>query len=169
MNHSRAIHEPFMSGSITVQFRLEKVSQVQKGSCGTTHENSVTPSLGSPASDWTCKPPKIRGPKPRPIAERLADQLLRMPNGCLEWQGSTDTGGYGVITIGSRVDGTRRQAQVHRLTWEMANGPIPEGLRVLHHCDNPPCCDAWGGCLFLGTQADNMADMMAKGRGSNGH
>lgn len=54
MNHSGATHETFTSGSITVQFRLVKVSQVQKGWRGTTRENSVTPSLGSPASDWTC-------------------------------------------------------------------------------------------------------------------
>ena len=54
MNHSGKIPEPFGSDSITVQFRLVKVSQVQKGSRGATRENSVTPSPGSPASDWTC-------------------------------------------------------------------------------------------------------------------
>ena len=60
--------------------------------------------------------------------------------------------------------------KTHHLAWEVANGPIPDGLWVLHHCDNPPCCETEpsdeypDGHLFLGTHADNMADMAAKGR-----
>lgn len=49
-----------------------------------------------------------------------------------------------------------------RLTWEEAHGPIPEGLDVLHKCDNPPCRTLEH--LFLGTNADNVADREAKGR-----
>lgn len=51
---------------------------------------------------------------------------------------------------------------VHRLTWINTNGPIPKGMCVLHTCDNPPCVNL--DHLFLGTQADNIADMVAKGR-----
>jgi hypothetical protein len=51
----------------------------------------------------------------------------------------------------------------HRAAWELNVGPIPEGLSVLHHCDNPPCIN-WVTCLFLGTTADNMHDMFAKNR-----
>lgn len=61
-----------------------------------------------------------------------------------------------------RRDG--RQQYAHRLAWEDAHGPIPAGMKVLHHCDNPPCSNV--DHLFLGTQADNMADMKAKGRGN---
>jgi hypothetical protein len=87
-----------------------------------------------------------------------------MPNGCLEWIGHTGRKGYGSI----RANG--KNVKTHRLAWELANGPIPDGLHVLHHCDNPPCCETDPseeypeGHLFLGTNADNNADMMAKGR-----
>ena len=103
----------------------------------------------------TTEPPKIPT-----VTERLAAGLVRMPNGCLEWTGYTDRNGYGQIRAGGRSPLT------HRLAWELANGPIPDGLEVLHHCDNPPCCDAIDTKhhLFLGTQADNLADMAAKGR-----
>jgi len=99
-----------------------------------------------------------------PVAERIRRRLIARPNGCLEWTGSTGRDGYGNIRFG----GSTRL--VHRAVWELANGPIPEGIEVCHHCDNPPCCeteptDAYpDGHLFLGTHADNMADRDAKGR-----
>src|ERR1035437_7520626 len=73
------------------------------------------------------------------LAERLAAGLVLAPNGCLEWTGATNIsangeGGYG--TIGDNY----RQLSTHRLAWTLANGPIPDGLWVLHHCDNRPCC-----------------------------
>lgn len=54
----------------------------------------------------------------------------------------------------------------HRYAWELTNGPIPDGLWVLHRCDNPPCCNP--SHLFLGTNSDNVADRKAKGRTKNG-
>lgn len=92
----------------------------------------------------------------RSVADRLAAGLARKPNGCLEWTGSTNARGYGQI----KIDG--KPIKTHRLAWELANDEIPDGLHVLHHCDVPLCCNPEH--LFLGTQADNMADMAAKGR-----
>jgi len=74
----------------------------------------------------------------------------------MEWSGSRGRDGYGSIHVGPQTILT------HRLAWELAHGPIPDGLCVLHHCDNPPCCNP--AHLWLGTPADNAADRDAKGR-----
>lgn len=81
------------------------------------------------------------------------------PNGCWPWTGSLSRrGGYGRIFIGGKV----RMGCAHRVSWILHFGPIPDGLKVLHHCDNPPCCNPTH--FFLGTQADNMKDCSDKGR-----
>jgi HNH endonuclease len=74
---------------------------------------------------------------------------------CWEWQGRCHSG-YGVLTY--RGDDYR----THRLSWIIHNGPIPEDLCACHRCDYPPCCNF--DHLFLGTDKDNSADCVAKGR-----
>jgi hypothetical protein len=74
---------------------------------------------------------------------------------CWLWTAAT-VAGYGAIGLRGK------HIKAHRYSWELANGPIPDGLHVLHRCDNPPCVRP--DHLFLGTHADNMADMSAKGR-----
>jgi hypothetical protein len=69
----------------------------------------------------------------RPVRERLLSHLILEPEtGCLLWDGRVKDKGYGYIAVGSRSDGTRRDVRVHRLAWELENGPIPAGLEVDH-------------------------------------
>jgi len=77
--------------------------------------------------------------------------------GCWLWTASLDAYGYGQFGL----NGTMMKA--HRVAWELTYGPIPEGMQVLHNCqggDNRACVRH----LWLGTNDDNMADMVAKGR-----
>lgn len=82
------------------------------------------------------------------------------PLGCWEWTASrgSNTLGHNYGKVG--VDGKNRFA--HRVAWVLMYGPVPEGMDVLHRCDNPPCCNPTH--LFLGTHTDNMRDRAAKGR-----
>ena len=83
-----------------------------------------------------------------------------MRDACVEWSGGRNQQGYGLLQV------NRRRYVAHRWAWEQAHGPIPEGMHVLHRCDNPPCYNV--DHLFLGTHQDNMTDMTTKGRARGG-
>lgn len=92
-----------------------------------------------------------------PVAEKLAHYSMPEPNsGCWIWTGTLSPMGYGILS----VRGVSRSA--HRLAWELQRGPIPDGLVACHKCDMPCCINV--DHLFIGTNADNTADMLAKGR-----
>lgn len=86
--------------------------------------------------------------------------VVKTADGCTEWQGNRNENGYGVSHYSGKL------IYVHRLAWIRERGPIPEGMQVLHECDNPPCCNI--DHLFLGTQLDNILDMTQKGRAKRG-
>lgn len=91
---------------------------------------------------------------------RFWDKVL-FDDTCWECDGGATPKGYGVCCT-KAMTGRPKQQYAHRLSWEMARGPIPDGLKVLHQCDNPRCVRP--AHLFLGTQVDNMRDCAAKGR-----
>lgn len=80
-------------------------------------------------------------------------------DGCWKWTAAKNESGYGMFGIGKK-----KLDRAHRISWKLLRGDIPKGLFVLHKCDNPECSNPEH--LFLGTNLDNVRDMISKGRNS---
>ena len=80
------------------------------------------------------------------------------PDECWLWQGpKLVSGGYGVLQLGRKY-----KQRAHRVSYELHKGPVPAGMQVCHACDVPPCVNP--NHLWLGSNKDNQADKMKKGR-----
>ena len=82
---------------------------------------------------------------------------IRKADKCWLWTGAVQNSGYGYMN-----NQQHRKQTVHRISWELNYGSIPRHKLVCHHCDNKLCVRP--SHLFIGTQADNLSDMVYKGR-----
>lgn len=100
------------------------------------------------------------GPRRTPLRERLDAKTEHGADddACWLFTGSRSSFGYGHI-----LDEDGKLIAAHRAAWKLANGPIPPDAVVRHRCDNPPCVNP--AHLEVGTQGDNVDDMMTRGRG----
>lgn len=101
-----------------------------------------------------------KGIWPRPSAETRFWEGVQKTDGCWLWTKARDPHGYAHLWVDKRLMG------IHRFSYVLANGPIPDGLWVLHRCDVRHCVNP--AHLFLGTPQDNVDDMVRKGRQAQG-
>lgn len=100
----------------------------------------------------------LRCARSKQTADRFWPKVAK-GDGCWEWRGSRDRGGYGIIGASRHQRATR----AHRVSWELHHGrSVPDGLYVLHHCDNPPCVRP--DHLYVGTLGDNAKDCVERNR-----
>jgi len=95
------------------------------------------------------------------VLERFEEKFIPVPeSGCWIWLAHCNRDGYGKFCLRGHPE------QAHRVSYEIYREQIPRGLQVLHHCDVRPCVNP--DHLFLGTNADNTNDRIAKDRTAKG-
>lgn len=90
------------------------------------------------------------------VIRRFNKKFSIIPSGCWIWTGAKCPKGYGFMSVGKSL------WRAHRISWTIKNGPIPPRMDICHKCDTPSCVNP--DHLFVGTRADNIHDMIAKGR-----
>lgn len=99
----------------------------------------------------------LNGMQIKSAKERFWKHVTKKDGGCWLWIGAINHNGYGTYR-----DDEKRAVRAHRFSFQIANGEIPNGMRILHKCDVPNCVNP--SHLFLGTDLDNVRDAQAKGR-----
>lgn len=109
-----------------------------------------------------CSKQCVKDAKHLTLEERFWEKVgAKTSSGCILWTGKINKQGYGRLYLSPR-----KETMAHRFSFELFCGHIPDGLFVLHRCDNPPCINP--NHLFLGTHQDNDLDRCRKGRTAKG-
>ena len=128
------------------QCTSERHPKAGRGMCGMHYQRART--------HGTTEPPQLT------LTARFWSRVVRGADGeCWGWAGSTSRGNGQLSNPRGRG---YAPVKAHRVSYEVHYGPIPAAMEVCHRCDNPYCSNP--AHLFLGTHAENMRDMGAKGR-----
>jgi hypothetical protein len=130
---------------------------IQRGTRGSAHERQLKAWRTRRSRNWMNP---VKGRILRPLAERFWEKVLKA-DGCWEWTGcrggkATSGKHYGGLSVRGRM------VKAHRISYELHYGDVPDGLCVLHRCDNPGCVRP--DHLWVGTRSDNARDAVRKGR-----
>lgn len=131
------------------------------GHCGSNYSLSSTQRrVGSKFCSAACKYAAMRLSPRVSLADRFWAKVdVRGPTQCWEWQAGCFADGYGAISVNSSPK------RASRVSYFLAHGSIDDDLCILHQCDNKKCVNPLH--LRLGTHAENMAEMAARGRSGN--
>lgn len=122
------------------------------GTCAECDRNAVTRGMCSSHYQRWLKATPVAERPPLPKADFWSYVKKSHEHGCWTWTWVRDRKGYG----------RWRNKLAHRVSWEVRNGPIPDGLYICHTCDNPPCVNP--AHLYAGTHEDNTRDAVERGR-----
>lgn len=159
-----------MDHKFAAQAQLDERSPTKRRVAGSSPVCGTNLCQGSSVVERRLEIPEVEGSTPSlgtnilhvsfSQQQNFLSRLLRVPSGCLEFQGSRTDRGYGKFRVGSERTKTRRLVKAPRVAFFLEHGWLPDVVR--HSCDNPPCCDPKH--LIAGDQLANMADMDARGR-----